>query len=280
MNRRRFLLRSAALAVGGPGAAAGYGLFEAGWLRIDRRTISVPRLPPAFAGVRVALLADLHLGPLNSIEFIRRVISEANALNADLIAVPGDFVERDRECLRPVFAALAELHAPLGVFAVPGNHDNGHADPTASECRRAIRDFGLIDVTNSGIWLERGASRLRVGGVDDLWHGRPRLAPALGDMGPDDTCLLLCHNPDIVEGIRDPRVGLVLSGHTHGGQVYIPGLGAPRVPSRYGSKYLAGLVQGPVAQVFVTRGVGVVVQPYRIAARPEINLLTLIPVAM
>lgn len=263
--------------MGGPAAVAGYGLFEAGWLWVDRQTIAVPRLPPAFAGLRVALMADFHLGPLNSIEFIRRVIAAANALDPELIALPGDFVERDRACLRPVFAALAELRAPLGVFAVPGNHDNGYADPTANECRRAIRDFGLIDVTNSGVWLRRGESRLRVAGVDDLWHGKPALAPALGDTRPDETCLLLCHNPDYVERIRDRRVGLVLSGHTHGGQVCVPGLGAPRVPSKYGSKYLAGLVQGPVARVFVTRGVGVVVQPFRIAARPEINLITLVP---
>src|SRR5260221_13909578 len=120
MNRRRFLLRSAAVAIGGPTAVAGYGLFEAGWLRIDRQTVSVPRLPPAFAGLRVALLADLHLGPLNSIGFIRRVIAAANDLQPDLIAVPGDFIQHDRNCMRPVFAALAELGAPLGVFPGPG----------------------------------------------------------------------------------------------------------------------------------------------------------------
>jgi predicted MPP superfamily phosphohydrolase len=101
------------------------------------------------------------------------------------------------------------------------------------------------------------------------------LASAIGDTAPDETCLLLSHNPDYVERIRDERIGLVLSGHTHGGQIYFPGFGAPRVPSRYGSKYLAGLVQGPVVQVFVTRGVGVVNMPIRFSARPEINLLTL-----
>ena len=271
MNRRRFLLRSAALAIGGPAGVAGYGLIEAGWLRIDRQTISVPRLPLAFSGLRVVLLADLHLGPLNSIEFIRRVVSTANTLNADLIALPGDFVERDRKCLRPVFAALSELRAPLGVYAVPGNHDNGYADPQAVECRRAIRDFGLIDVTNSGIWLERGASRLRVGGVDDLWHGRPLLAPALGDTSPDETCLLLCHNPDFVEGIRDPRVGLILSGHTHGGQVVV--IDGTRYAPVKDKRYVAGLKAWGTRQIHVTRGVGNIAG-VRFRCRPEASILT------
>src|SRR5262249_11672161 len=117
--------------------------------------------------------------------------------------------------------------------------------------------------------------RLRVCGVDDLWHGRPDLRPALGDCAPHEAALVLCHNPDFVELIRDRRAALVLSGHTHGGQVCVPLCGAPRGPSRYGSKYLAGLVRTPYTQVYVTRGVGTVGLPVRVAARPEINLLTL-----
>ena len=87
---------------------------------------------------------------------------------------------------------------------------------------------------------------------------------------------LLSHNPDFVETIRDRRVGLVLSGHTHGGQIVLPGYGAPIVPSRYGQKYLYGLVQGPCCQVFVTRGVGTVTPPVRFLCRPEVVLITLV----
>ena len=88
--------------------------------------------------------------------------------------------------------------------------------------------------------------------------------------------LLLSHNPDFVETIRDRRVGLVLSGHTHGGQIVLPGYGAPVVPSRYGQKYLYGLVQGPCCRVFVTRGVGTVTPPVRFHCRPEVVLITLV----
>jgi predicted MPP superfamily phosphohydrolase len=96
----------------------------------------------------------------------------------------------------------------------------------------------------------------------------------LGNASLADACLLLCHNPDYVETLTDRRVGLVLSGHMHGGQIVVPGFG-PRIPSMYGLKYLEGLVRAPITQVFVSRGLGTVVAPLRFRCRPEINLLTL-----
>ena len=97
----------------------------------------------------------------------------------------------------------------------------------------------------------------------------------MDDLGTDEACLLLTHNPDYVELIRDRRVDLVLSGHTHGGQVWLPLVGAPVLPSRYGQKYRAGLVQGPVARVFVTTGVGTIGPPVRFRCPPEVALITL-----
>ena len=102
----------------------------------------------------------------------------------------------------------------------------------------------------------------------------PNVIAALGDATRDDACLLVSHNPDLAEVLRDPRVGLMLSGHTHGGQVVFP-TGAPFVPSRYGQKYLRGLVQAPETLVYVSRGLGTSGVPVRIGSRPEINLITL-----
>jgi predicted MPP superfamily phosphohydrolase len=130
------------------------------------------------------------------------------------------------------------------------------------------------ELTNRGVWLKRGSDRFRLGGVDDLWTGRSKEKEALGDAKPDDACLLLSHNPDIAERIRDQRVGLVLSGHTHGGQVVFPS-GAPFIPSVYGQKYLRGLVRAPETLVYVSRGLGTSGLPVRIGSRPEINLITL-----
>jgi predicted MPP superfamily phosphohydrolase len=272
MNRRRFLKRIA-LAATVTAGAAGYGLVEAAAVGVTRHTVPVPRLPSAFSGLTVALAADLHHGPLNGRSFLRSVVARIDELKADLIALSGDFVQSGYDFTRPCFELLSVLRAPLGVFAVPGNHD--HAEG-AGPVRRAMCEFGLTDVTNAGRWLERGGSRLRIGGVDDLWRGYQNLPAALGDAGPAETCILLSHNPDYAEAVTDRRVGLVLSGHLHGGQIVIPGV-PPPVPSQYGEKYLHGLVQAPHTQAFVTRGVGVVGLPFRFRAPPEVNLLTLVP---
>jgi predicted MPP superfamily phosphohydrolase len=173
--------------------------------------------------------------------------------------------------MRPCIEALSRLKAPLGVFAVPGNHDHWDDIGLFHDC---LKEFGIADATNTGCWIELEGERLRLGGVDDLWEGKQDLNAALGGASHSDCCILLCHNPDYVERLRDSRVSLVLSGHTHGGQVSIPGY-YRHVPSRYGSKYLAGLVRTPWTQVYVSRGLGVSGPPVRFCCRPEINLLTL-----
>jgi uncharacterized protein len=271
VNRRAFL-RGAAAAAAVPPALVGYARCEAVWLRVTRQAVAVPKLPPAFAGLTLALLTDIHHGPYNTLEYVHHVVERTNALGPDLIALGGDYVRVGSQFVRPCLAALGRLRAPLGVFAVPGNHDHWH---NVKLCRQALRANGLVDLTNAGMWLERGGDRLRLAGVDDLWCGRPDLDAAVGSAGDADACVLLCHNPDFAEEAVDERVGLVLSGHTHGGQVYIPGIGAPRLPSRYGTKYIGGLVPAPRTRVFVSRGVGTVDWALRFCCRPEVNLLTL-----
>jgi predicted MPP superfamily phosphohydrolase len=276
MDRRKFLRRALGCTLGVPLAGVAYGRAEAGWVQVTRHTVAVPRLPAPFNGLKVALLTDPHHGPFNSLALIREAVHQVNALSPDLVALPGDFIQGPRSsCIRPCFKVLAELRAPQGVFAVPGNHDHRCAD--VREVHRAVADHGLIDATNTDRWIEAGGCRLRVGGIDDIWWGKPDLKAALGDAGPNDTALLLAHNPDYAEKLTDRRVGLVLSGHMHGGQIVIPGLGYHCLPSRYGAKYLEGLVQAPHTQVFVSRGVGTVGLPFRFRCPPEVNLLTLVP---
>src|SRR5207244_1046285 len=113
--------------------------------------------------------------------------------------LPGDFTHHNGRYLRPCFEALSVLRAPLGVFAVLGNHDHWGGP---GQVHRALRDFGLTDLTNDGCWLERHGQRLRVGGVDDVWNGRQDIRAALGDTADDETCLLLSHNPDYAETLK------------------------------------------------------------------------------
>ncbi|MCX7699513.1 MAG: metallophosphoesterase [Gemmataceae bacterium] len=272
MNRRDFIkwIRRAALAA--PAVGLGYGLFEASWFRVARPTIAVPNLPAMFEGLTIAFLTDLHHGRYTSLHYIRTIVEVTNAQQPDIIALGGDYAHAHRRYIPPCFEVLSDLKARLGVFGVLGNHDHWYDSRLAKECMRRSH---VADLTNTGYWLIQGAARLRLGGVDDFWEGSQNLAAALGDAQPGEARVLLSHNPDYVETITDPRVGLVLSGHTHGGQVVLPGIGAPYVPSIYGDKYLHGLVRTPVTQVYVSRGLATVGPPLRIGARPEITLVRL-----
>jgi predicted MPP superfamily phosphohydrolase len=240
MDRRKFLKRAGARALGlGVLGAVAYPFLEAKWCRVVPQTIVLPNLSPAFRGMRIALIADVHHGPFVPLAYIRHVVSMANALKPDVVLLAGDYVHGHHSYIEPGINALGKLQATLGRFAVRGNHDNRsyHNDHTyAPSSTSALANAGLLDLNNMGVWIERGGAKLRICGVGDLWTDRQNLDSALGDSTERDAAILLSHNPDFAETIRDRRVGLVLSGHTHGGQVVVPGLGAPIVPSRYGQK--------------------------------------------
>jgi len=271
MHRRLFLQSAMAATIPTTGLVAGYGLFESTWVAIDRQTLALTRLPKAFDGLTIAFLADIHHGPFTSIDYVSAVVRTTLVLRPDLIVHGGDYSLKDGKYIRPCFDALAALTAPFGVYGVLGNHDYWHGVAATREGMKAAK---VTELTNEGVWIRRGSDRFRLAGVDDLWAGRIDLPRALDGATTDDACLLISHNPDFAETLHDRRVGLVLSGHTHGGQVVFP-TGAPFVPSRYGQKYLHGLVQAPQTRVYVSRGLGTTGVPIRIACRPEINLITL-----
>lgn len=272
MNRRLFL--KAALASLAPGATAGaaYGLFESGWLQIARHTHALPNLPAAFEGTKVAFLTDIHHGPFTSLDYVHSVVRTTLSLEPDLVLLGGDYSLKDGKYIAPCLSALAALKAPLGVFGVLGDHDYRHG---LAETRAGFEAAGITELTNRGVWLERGDQRVRLAGVDDKWMGRTDVPSAIGDAREGDAVLLLSHNPDVAEKMKDTRVGLMLSGHTHGGQVVFPGADAPFVPSHYGQKYLKGLVQAPHTQVYVSRGLGTTSAPFRVGSRPELTFITL-----
>jgi hypothetical protein len=272
MNRRRFLKRAALAAT--PFMGVGYGFAEAYFFHVCRRTLPVARLPEAFRGLTAAFLTDIHHGPYTSIDYVQRIVRTTLSLNADLILLGGDYAHSGRRFLAPCFEVLGKLKAPLGVYAILGNHDHWYDAP---QTQYLMRKNAIEELTNRGVWLKRGSARLRLAGVDDLWEGHQDLVRALDDASPRDCTILLSHNPDYVEELDDPRVDLVLSGHTHGGQITLPGIWAPFVPSAFGNKYLHGLVQGPRTQVFVSRGLATSGPPIRVGSPPQIDLLTFVP---
>lgn len=272
MTRREFLKRTTLATVGG-GLGVAYTFVEAKWLGVNRVTLTVPNLPEAFRGKTLAFMADMHHGPYVPLPYLRHAVDMANSLKPDFICLGGDYPHHGIPYIAPCIQELGRLRAPLGVYAVLGNHD--HYENGQPHVSAALRKAGIPELTNRGLWIESEGSRIWLCGVDDYWRGTQDLPAALGPATTKDAVILLSHNPDYVEEIQDARVGLVLSGHTHGGQINLPIIGAPVVPSIYGQKYVQGLVQGPVTQVFVTRGIGTITPPVRLFCKPEIVLATL-----
>ncbi|APW61803.1 metallophosphoesterase [Paludisphaera borealis] len=272
IDRRKLLKRVGLGVLGMLGVGTAYPMLEARMCQLSRRVVALPKLPPSFRGLTVALLTDLHHGPFVPLAYIRHVVDLTNSLKPDLILLAGDYVSVNPRYIAPVCGEVRRLEAPLGRFSVLGNHD--HWESTF-ESKAQLDRAGVEQVDNRGTWLRRGSDRLRICGVGDLWTDHQDLPSALGDADEDDAVILLSHNPDFAESVRDPRISLMLSGHTHGGQVVVPGFGAPFSSSKFGAKYLGGLVQGPACPVFVSRGVGTTGPPVRLLCRPEVVLLTL-----
>lgn len=272
MTRRKFLKCTTAAALGGA-MGLGYSFMEARWLGVNELTLTIPNLPAPFKGKRLAFLADFHHGPYLPLAYVRHAVEITNELKPDLIALGGDYPYKGVQYIAPCVRELARLRAPLGVYAVLGNHDHyAGGQPYASA---ALRECGIPELTNRGVWIEAEGARIWLCGVGDFWQDTQNLPATLDGTTTRDAVILLSHNPDYVEEISDPRVGLVLCGHTHGGQVNLPIFGPPVVPSIYGQKYAQGLVQGPVTQAFITRGIGTITPPVRLFCQPEVVLATL-----
>lgn len=250
-----------------------YSFVEPYLIEIKRYEFADPRIPSEFDGTTIVLLADIHRGRFFSQERVGMVVDKANALEPDLVALAGDYVYGDPEYHYSCFEELARLEAKLGRFAVLGNHDYGDGYAQAVE---AVDSAGITLLGNRGVWLEKNGARVRVGGVSDLQVGAPRIEPVLEGTTDDDLVILLSHNPDYAEHLPPGRVDVMLSGHTHGGQLTLFGLYAPYLPSKYGQKYRTGRVDTEGTTVFITNGIGSSLGlPVRFFARPQIVEITL-----
>jgi len=215
------------------------------------------------------LISDPHAGPHFGSREMERVVAASNGLRPDVVALLGDFVARFPVDMPVVTRGIADLVAPLGVFAVLGNHDYW-IDGAAIE--RALVKAGVHLLKNSGLPFERGGGRLWLAGLDDMRWGRPNLDAALDGALDGEVVILLVHNPIGVRAAAARGVPLVLSGHTHGGQVRIPGIGPLMLPIRE-RHFAQGRVQVGPTQLYVNRGVGVGTPPVRLGVRPEVTLI-------
>jgi predicted MPP superfamily phosphohydrolase len=254
-------------------------LIEPRQVEITHQRILIPKLPGEFHGFRIVQLSDIHHSPFLSEAEITAEVRRANELCANMIVLTGDYISHSRDYIPGCARALGQLCAPLGVFAVLGNHDHWTDGPAMAA---AFSGQGIRVLDNENLRIERGTSFIRLVGVDDLTVGRDDLRKALIDTQPEETRILLSHNPRIIREAARAGIDLVLSGHTHGGQInwrLLTGREDSKVrrwlqrPSR---RLMRGHAQLGGTQLYVNRGLGTVVAPLRYGCRPEITLLELV----
>jgi hypothetical protein len=229
----------------------------------------LPRLPAGTSWPSIAFLSDLHLGHYLTAEDLERTAERLAALAPEVVCLGGDLINHRAEELELLWPALRKLAPPLGIFAVPGNHDYvrpGELDGWSAR----LEAKGVRVLRNRGLRLEHGGRSLWLCGVDDLTEGAPDLAQALVGRRASEPTLLLSHHPDLFREASARGVDLQLSGHTHGGQVRFFGW-APLHHSRFG--WVDGLYAAGTARLYVGRGGGVTALPIRIGTRSEVTLL-------
>lgn len=260
----------------------GLGLW-AFWIEPARVTVrhvslQIPQWHAEHREMRIAVLTDLHVGaPHVGVEKLRRVVERTNAERPDLILLLGDFVIDDvvgGKFVEPeaIAEALKGLRATHGAVAVLGNHDWWN---DGVRIGNALKGAGITVLENETLRIEHNGRSLWLIGLADLWTRRPDIAGSLRQVsGDDDPVILLTHNPDVFPEVP-ARVALTLAGHTHGGQVCLPFVGRPVVPSKFGQRYAMGRIVEDERHLFVSGGVGTSIIPVRFRVPPEIVLLTL-----
>ena len=268
MFSRRMFIKGACGCLLGTMSVGSYSyLLEPRWVEIKNVTIKINALPKQFEGMTIAQMSDIHHSQYVPREFVRKCVRKVNTLSPDIIALTGDYVYCSQNFLPSVTEELAELKAKEGVFAVLGNHDQ------KDSAFDALSKKGIHVLINEHIPFYRKKEYLFIAGVDDLCNGNMDLKATLkGTDGKPK--ILLCHNPDAIETIRNTDVDFVMAGHTHGGQVNLPLYGPPVVYSKFGNRYAAGLFYEGKTTMYVNKGIGVSVFPVRFFARPEITLFT------
>ena len=280
LNRRKFLAATA-LAAGSVSFLGGEGFAESSAVVVVRHDIALARLPRSFDGFTIAQLSDFHYE-----QFTEKPITEAvaivNRLAPDLIVLTGDFVTSPlfelpktlrsaASAAEPCAAILRKLRAREGVYAVLGNHDVA-ADP--GRITRILAGHHIPVLCNRSVALERDGQTMWLVGIDDAFIGHADLAAALRGIPAEETTILLAHEPDFADRAALLPIDLQLSGHSHGGQIWIPGLGAPWLPP-LARRYPRGLYQVRDLTLYTNIGIGTIHAPIRLNCPPEVTLLRL-----
>lgn len=279
LTRRSFILGSGVTAA----ALALYsGEIERHFVDVVNTTVLIQNLPSEFHGFRVVQLSDIHLDEFTEPFFLEHVVHKINQLNPDLVLITGDFITRgsltfisSHHAAHRCAEILSTLKTPQ-VFAILGNHD---VAVDASLVINALKAVKIPVLVNQHVSIDRGNSRIWVAGTDDINGGHPDLNLTLPDAS-EVPVILMAHEPDYADIVaahpKGKRVDLMLSGHSHGGQIRVPFVG-PLVLPPLGQKYVEGHFQFGQLQLYVNRGIGSVGLPFRFNCPPELTVHHLQP---
>jgi len=284
MTRRtffRYLVRLSLLAV------LGLSFDQRNNLKVEKLSLSFPRLPPFFNGYQIVQLSDLHASFWVTETYLEEVVRRTNRLSPDMVVVTGDILTgpvnafwkkwlpaSERDYVPVVARILAKLQAGLR-FAVLGNHDQGCGQQTVNRLAFSLKETGMTVLRNRSVPVSIGSDQIYIAGTDDSWF-TSNLPQAMAGIPENAFTILLSHNPDIhIDARRVAPIDLTLCGHTHGGQIRIPFVTEHVLPISDPARYLAGLVREPHGYTYVNRGIGTLVFPFRLGAKPEITSITL-----
>ncbi len=249
-----------------------YCFIEPFWIEQKVYVITHPDIPVSFDNARIVFLTDIHHGRFFSRSRVRNMVKQVNKLDAQLILLGGDYVEGRPDYIEGCFEELGNLSAELGIYGVLGNHDHWQG---AGRTREAMAKHGIHSIDNNAFWIQKDGQSIRVGGVGDYCEDVQNLEITTDKTLESDFVLLVSHSPDYALDITGDKVDLLLSGHTHGGQVTLFGLHAPRVPSRYGQRFRTGKTMVNTISAIISNGIGTVLLPIRFFARPQIVIIQL-----
>jgi len=252
-------------------------------LEVKKLTIPVEGLPHEFAGFRIAHISDLHGKALSPDGALARAIREARA---DIVTITGDFVTKGFLEVQAFLPFLESLSSELPVYAVSGNHDH---DAGWEQVAAKLRSVGVTVLDDAHVAMARAGSSVYIVGVRDPFSGRGNLAQAMPPESKGEVCLLLAHSPSYFEAFAKTgrfraerailrRVALTLCGHTHGGQIKLPLVGAVTNGSQrlFPRDYVEGLSWEGTGWLYISRGIGWVILPLRFLSRPEVAIITLV----
>jgi uncharacterized protein len=244
---------------------------EPNWYEVRQVTLTLPHLPAAFDRYRLVQLTDIHVDSRMNPARLQKIVQLVIKQQPNLIVMTGDYITKRAERYLPnLSAGFQQLQAPDGVVAVLGNHDHW-ANPQL--VKKTLQSIGVQVLENSLMKIQRGNEQLQIAGVDDLWAEKANLQPILAQIEKSQGTILLAHEPDFADiSAATGKFDLQLSGHSHGGQIRLPGI---RVLPALGRKYPVGQYQVGQMIQYTSRGIGAAPPRGRFNCRPEITVLTL-----